>query len=191
MARNAEWHLSHAGWRDRIGTWLTNSKPQDLLNSDIFFDAVVVLGDRAMGAALHRDALAAAGKARNFLRLMAMNAADINVPLGWFGRFRLSDGRMDLKRGGILPIFSAARVLALTHGLEARSTPERLEGARGKNDVPEVIIDNLIEAHRILLGAILHQQLVDIELGIALSNRVAPGDCRRPHANASAGRWSR
>ena len=176
MARNPEWHLSQAGWRDRIGTWLTRSRPQDVLNSDIFFDAVVVHGEPAMGEALHRDALAAAGKARNFLRLMAMNAADVAVPLGWFGRFRLSEGRMDLKKGGIMPIFSAARVLALTHGLEARSTPERLEGARGVKDVPEAVIDNLIEAHRILLGAILRQQLADIELGLALSNRVAPGD---------------
>jgi DNA polymerase-3 subunit epsilon/CBS domain-containing protein len=176
MAKNPEWRMSEARWRTHVGRWISRSEPGDILNSDIFFDAVTVHGDRDMGEALRRDAMAAAASSRNFLKLMAINAAEADVPLGWFGRFRLSGGRMDLKKGGILPIFSAARVLALTNAIPARSTPERLEAARGRKGVPDALIDNLIEAHRILLGAILHQQLVDIELGVPLSNRVAPSD---------------
>ena len=36
------------------------------------------------------------------------------------------------------------------------------------------VFDNLIEAHRIILRAILKQQLYDLDHGIALSNKVAP-----------------
>ena len=40
--------------------------------------------------------------------------------------------------------------------------------------IPGEIVDKLVEAHRTLLGAILTQQLVDIENGLDPSNRVDP-----------------
>jgi DNA polymerase-3 subunit epsilon/CBS domain-containing protein len=102
------------------------------------------------------------------------------VELNWRGRPRLESGRIDLKKGGLLPIFSAARVAALTHGIAARSTPERLEAVRALEILDGAVIGRLVEAHRILLGAILRQQLRDILAGVALSNRVAPGEME-PH----------
>jgi CBS domain-containing protein len=75
-----------------------------------------------------------------------------------------------------MPIFSAARVLALQHGVTARATPERLAAVRGKGDAGAGLVDRLTDAHRILLGAILEQQLRDLEAGVKLSNRVAPHD---------------
>jgi signal-transduction protein with cAMP-binding, CBS, and nucleotidyltransferase domain len=60
--------------------------------------------------------------------------------------------------------------------VKARSTPERLAAVSGKGDADPALIDSLTEAHRILLGAILEQQLHDLEVGIKPSNRVAPGD---------------
>ena len=106
--------------------------------------------------------------------MLTLNAVNFQVPLGWFGRMRLEAGRIDLKKGGILPIFSTARVLALQHGLRQRSTPERLSGVRDKVEAGDRIIDNLIDAHRILMAAILAQQLRDLETGITLSNKVDP-----------------
>ena len=65
------------------------------------------------------------------------------------------------------------------HGIEERSTPGRLNAMRAilksEGQAGEVAIDNLIDAHHILLGAILRQQLVDLEDGTKLSNRVAVG----------------
>ena len=83
---------------------------------------------------------------------------------------------MDLKRGGILPIFSAARVLALRHGLSVRSTAARLEALRGHVDIPQRQLEQILEAHRILLGVILNQQLLDIQRGTPPSSRVDPKD---------------
>ena len=80
--------------------------------------------------------------------------------MGWFGRLQLDKGRVDLKMGGIMPIFSATRVLALRHRIPVRSTPERLEAAREFTCLTRAqTIGNLIDAHRVLLGAILEQQL--------------------------------
>ncbi|WP_299395997.1 putative nucleotidyltransferase substrate binding domain-containing protein [Pelagibius sp.] len=176
MAANAEWRMDLAGWRDTVGTWITRSKPEDMLNCDIFFDAVPVHGAAELAERLHDEALEAAKGSRSFLRLLALKAGQLEAPVGWFGRLKLDHGRVDLKKGGIMPIFSAARVIALQHGIAKRSTPERLEAARGLDLVPARTIDNLIEAHRILLDLILRQQLRDIDQGLPLSNRVAPGE---------------
>ena len=72
---------------------------------------------------------------------------------------KLTDGRIDLKLGGIMPIFSTARVVALAHGIDARNTPLRLEAAKALDLVSPETIDNLIEAHRVLLTQILKQHL--------------------------------
>jgi len=176
MASNAAWRMDFAGWRATIGSWITQSRPEDILNCDIFFDAVPVYGDFAMAEELLAEAREAAKGAKNFLKLLVLNAADFPTPVGWFGRLKRVDGRIDLKGGGIMPIFSAARVVALEHGIAARATPERLRAAAELGVVPSRKIDNLIEAHRILLGLILRQQLTDIDQGVALSNKVANGE---------------
>jgi DNA polymerase-3 subunit epsilon/CBS domain-containing protein len=166
--------MSLADWQANIRRWISRVRPEDILSTDIFFDAVPVHGASKLGEGIRDEALALAAQARNFLTHMAVNAADFDLPLGWFGRFKLDDGRMDLKKGGIMPVFSAARVLAIKHGVAARSTPERLTLVRGKEDAHPTLIDNLIEAHKVLLGAILRQQLIDLEHGVPPSNEVAP-----------------
>ncbi|NMM46689.1 CBS domain-containing protein [Rhodospirillaceae bacterium KN72] len=176
MAMNAAWRKDVAGWRATIGSWIGKSRPEDLLNCDIFFDALPVHGNSALSEAVRKDALSAARSARPFQRFLALNAGRFNSQIGWFGRLKTEDGRIDLKLNGILPIISTARVVALQHGLDLRGTPERLSAARDLGLAKDRTIDNLIEAHGILLNRILRQQLRDLDQGVALSNRVTPGD---------------
>lgn len=151
---------------------MQKSRPEDLMNCDIFFDAMPVYGSEHLAQQLHRDAIERAREQRIFLKNMSIKAAEFKSPLGFLGRISAKDGRVDLKIGGIMPIFSAARVVALEHGISERATPARLAAAREK-DVPGAhLIDSLIDAHKILLNMILRQQLRDIEAGIDLSNTV-------------------
>ena len=176
MASNATWRKDLACWRETVRSWITRNRPEDLLNCDIFFDAVWVHGDRALAEALHEEAVEMARGARTFLRFLALNASSFEVPVGWFGRLQLDRGRVDIKKGGIMTIFSAARVAALEHGLMQRATPQRLEALRALGVVSPGTIDNLIEAHKVLLDLILRQQLRDIDHGLPLSNKVAPAE---------------
>ena len=176
MAGNAAWCKSARQWREQVSHWLSRPAPQDILNADIFFDAMPVYGEQALAVDLRADAIAAASGSTVFLQLMSLNAAKVQAPINWLGRFKLDeDGRVDLKRHGIMPIFSAARVLALRHRVPHHATASRLHALRGRPDVPDDCVDGLLEAHQILLRQILLQQLADIEHGIPLSNRVDPG----------------
>ena len=152
MAGNPAWCKSAGQWRKQVAHWLSRAEPQDILNADIFFDALPVHGDHGLVDDLRRDAISAASRTMVFLQLMDMSAAKARPPVNWLGRFSLEeDGRMDLKMHGIMPIFSAARVLALRHALAEHSTAARLNALRGKPGVLEERIDGLLEAHQIIL----------------------------------------
>ncbi len=174
MASNPAWRKPLAAWRQTVRSWIERSRAEDLLNCDIFFDAQAVLGAADLADSLRAEALELARHAPTFHQQLALKAGRFDTPLGLFGRFRTEGGRVDLKIGGIMPIFSTARVVALREGVAARTTPKRLAAARGAATVADETLDNLVEAHRILLTLILDQQLRDIEDGVALSNRADP-----------------
>jgi DNA polymerase-3 subunit epsilon/CBS domain-containing protein len=175
MARNAAWRHSLAGWTALVDHWVRRQRPEDLLDVDIFFDLLPVHGDAALGEAVRAHALAAGRAAPDFLKLLATQAAGARAPLTLFGRIRTDEaGRVDVKKSGLLPLFTAARVLAIRHGLDARSTPDRLRGVAAKGIGAAADIEAIIAAHRILLEAGLRQQLLDAEAGVTLSPLVAP-----------------
>ena len=180
MARNPEWRMDLDRWRAKVGGWIGRSLPEDVLNCDIFFDGAPVYGDAGLGEALHAEALEMAAGARAFQVALRANAVDFKSPLGMFGRFRLDKGRLDAKRHGIMPIFSTARILAIQHGIGDRSTPARLNAAGALAGGNREAVGNLVEAHRILLGEILAQQLRDIGRGIPHGNSVAPKEMSAP-----------
>jgi DNA polymerase-3 subunit epsilon/CBS domain-containing protein len=174
MASNAAWRMDAAQWRKTVAAWLADSKPENILNADIFFDGRPVHGRLELGDALMQDALEAAGRSLSFLSALSARAADFETPIGWFGRFKLEDGRVDLKQGGLMALFSTARILALRYGIAQRSTRDRFLAARDHLDQGKVAISDLIEAHRIILATILGQQLQDLDEGIPLSSRIRP-----------------
>ena len=174
MARNPKWRKSAASWRAQLADWLSRADPQDILNADIFFDAIPVFGDDTLAEELLKDSVAAASQTPGFLHLMAVNGVPVENLLGWFGRLRTDErGQIDLKLNGLMPIFSGARILALKHQIYERSTAGRLKAVRNMPGMQETLIDHLLEAHGILLNQILEQQLRDIDRGLKPSNKVA------------------
>ncbi len=176
MASNPDWRMNKKLWRENIEHWITRSNPQDIMNSDIFFDAASVCGDETLLAEIEHDALIAASKSRNFIKLLSMNAAKFPSILRWFGKFKTDNGRIELKRAGLMPVFSTARVLAIKHRIAANSTPGRLNAVKEKEPDQSHTLENLKESHRIFLGLILKQQLRDLDAGIYLSNSIAPSN---------------
>jgi DNA polymerase-3 subunit epsilon/CBS domain-containing protein len=172
MARNPQWRGSVETWRKRVESWVRQSRPEDLMSVDIFFDLRAVHGDVRLANDLMEDAYRLGSEATEFAKLLAAANAGFTSPLGLFGRFRTEDGRVDLKMGGLFPIVSAARVLAIRHNVVRRATPDRIEGLRALGIGGDADLDRLSEAHRVIVRRILAQQVVDMEAGIPPSNKV-------------------
>ena len=175
MARNSAWRGSLATWKHRIDGWVGSAGGDDLLNVDIFFDQRPVYGDLQLGAELFDHAYAVAGRNPPFAKLMGEKLFSGQSPFTLLGGVRTTEGRIDLKLHGLFPIVTAARSLAIRHDIRRRSTSDRLEGLieRGLGNAEE--ISGLVAAHRVFVALMLDQQSVDLETGIAVSNKVATG----------------
>lgn len=173
MAREPAWRGSIETWASRIAGWLARSSPEDLLSVDIFFDAKAVHGDVRLARSVIAEAHAEASRAPHFVKLLAEANWRPPSAFGLFGGFRTDgNGRVDLKRAALLSIVSFARVLAMRHGIEERSTQERLQRLEsmkkgGAHDLAEARA-----AHKAVLAAILAQQIRDIHAGLPPGNAV-------------------
>jgi CBS domain-containing protein len=173
MASNANWRGSVATWHARIVEWIGRSRPTDLLAVDIFFDMRGVHGSLGLADALWRHGFEAAKGKVEFAKLLAEASGHVENAVGFFGGFRTSHGRVDVKRSGLFGVVSSARVLAIRHHVLERATPARLLGVRELGLGSDSEIDALIEAHAVFLEFILSQQLEDIHDGRAATNSVA------------------
>ncbi|MGE0153324.1 MAG: DUF294 nucleotidyltransferase-like domain-containing protein [Reyranellaceae bacterium] len=174
MARNRAFRRSESEWRAEIERWIRRPEGEALLNVDIFFDAMAVAGDAAIAERLAAFARVAASQALPFLRLLAEAGTAHRPPLGLFGRLKLEDGRLDLKRGGLLPIVAAARVMALKMAAADTGTDQRLAAAAAGGRIGADNAAGLALARRIIARTILGQQLADIDAGRPPGNRIDP-----------------
>lgn len=172
MAKNEEWRGSLDLWRERISQWMRRSRPQDLLNIDIFFDLVPVHGERRLGEILLKDAYAYGHADAAFPLVLGERLANLPTPFTLFGRLRIEEGRIDLKRYALFPLVSAARALSIRHNILARSTRARLEGLIERQIGNETAIRRVLAAHELVLSLMLAQQGLDRHQGVPLSNGV-------------------
>jgi len=179
MAANAPWRGTPEGWRERISEWLTRGRPEDLLNLDIFFDLMPAAGEARLARSLHADAVRAASTALPFIGLMSAAVQALAPRLSLLGRLPAEQGRVDLKRDGLLPLVSLARTLSLRIGSSARSTPARLQEAAAAGRLAAGDAGALVELHGELLTLVLEQQLRDMDAGIVPSSRVATREVER------------
>lgn len=175
MAKNTAWRGAQGQWRARVTEWIGRHTPEALLNVDIFYDLQPVYGALRLGEALRFEALAAARSSPLFLRQLAEQTAQLHPALGFFGQLKTDDdGRIDLKLGGLLPLVSAARLMALKLGAAETGTADRLRAVGRAGLIGESDITGLTAAHALLLETILRQQIADLDAGRAPGSRVDP-----------------
>ncbi len=173
MASNADWRGSVATWQARVAEWISRSRPQDLLAVDIFFDMRGVHGQLSLADSLWRQAYDAADGQVEFAKLLVEASGPVERGIGFFGRIRRHNGRINLKRTGLFGIVSMARALSIRYHVLERATAARLTAIRALDVGGDQDIDALIEAQATFQSLILAQQLADIETGKPATNAVA------------------
>lgn len=172
MARNPEWRGSLTTWRHRVRDWVQRSRPRDLLHVDIFFDLRAAHGDPQLARELMEESYEIGHEVKAFAKLLAETVADFRPPLNFLGGFKTENGRIDLKRGGLMLIVSCARVLAIRHKIMHRATQHRLRSARALDIGGDADLEHMIDAHGLILDHVLRQQLIDMEDGKPVSNKL-------------------
>lgn len=172
MARNAEWRGSLATWKSRVDDWVRRSRPQDLLNVDIFFDSMPVHGDLALGGSIFTYAYARGHEAVAFAKLLGETLANVPNPFSLFGHLKAEGNSLDLKMHGLFPVAAFARTLAIRHNIATHSTRARIEGLIERGIGPEDDLTRLLDAHSLCMAIVLDSQSRDISAGRKASNHV-------------------
>lgn len=166
--------LTLGEWRERFAHWIAHGAPQDLLNASIYFDLRPLAGRLELAEALQAGVLESARRTPRFLKQLALNALSHGAPLNWLGAIGTDEaGTVDLKLQGSALFVDAARVYALSQGVAATNTRERLAAAGARLGVAPAEYEAWIGAFEFLLMLRLRIQLEDAERP-AGPNRLAP-----------------
>jgi CBS domain-containing protein len=113
-----------------------------------------------------------------FLAHMVSNALKLRPPLGLFGRISTIHtgehaGTVDLKHNGIAPIVDLARIYALTGGIAAVNTHDRLARAAESGEVSTQSARDLRDALEFLATLRIAHQMRQTQQGVPLDNYLA------------------
>jgi CBS domain-containing protein len=168
MATN--WCRPLSAWVALFRGWIERPEPRALIEALNFFDFRVAHGSLDLGVL--DDILVKAGREQVFMAHLARASLGLTPPLGAFRHIRATEEGVDLKKGGLAPIVSLARLYALEAGCTGRSTLERLEGAAHAGSLSREGADTLAEGFRFLLGLRLREQLRALRAGDTVTNHV-------------------
>lgn len=166
-----KWRHTLSEWVQFFRGWIDTPEPQAVLEAAIFFDFRPIYGQLSLEPL--EQLLQGASQQHIFLAHMARAALNFPPPLGLFGRIRAEDGQIDLKKAGVSPIVTLARLYALEVSATARSTLARLEAAAQVGVLSQDGAETLAETYHFVLRLRLKEQLRAYRAGLPLTNQVA------------------
>lgn len=186
MAMTERWRQPLQQWRRYFRQWIDQPESMALMLCSVFFDLRAIDGDAALLEQLRQEELARAQDSKLFLGLMVRNALSQHPALGWLGGLRVirkgqHAGCIDLKHNAIAPMVDLARIYALSGGLPAVNTRERLEqaGALDGGELSPSAARDLRDALEIVSDLRLAYQTRQIQAGKSPDNFLPVGQLSR------------
>ena len=178
VASNRLWRMSRSAWIDTFRACLGQPDESHLIRASVAFDFRHVFGGLDVTpplVAVLRDAK----RYPDFVRRLARTATDFKPPLGFRGSLVLDrdgggSGRLDIKRGGLLPIANLARFHALAAGVTISATLDRLVTAEEIGALDAESAQSLREAFEISTHVRLQHHAARIEAGESIDDLVDP-----------------
>ena len=174
LARSPRWRMSERGWRDELQACLDHPDRSHLVRAAVAFDFRHVGGGLEIVPSLV-EVLRSARQYPDFIGRLARTVTDWPVPLKRRGRFDTDDqGRIDLKKGGALPVANLARFYAISSGITTSGTLARLVAAEDTGHLDPAQATNLREAFSLVARIRLEHHAACLRDGGPLDNLIDP-----------------
>ncbi len=178
MAMTDKWRQPRQQWAQYFSNWIDRPEPMALMLTCVFFDLRAIHGKAELLDTLRADVLRRTKGNSLFLAHMVSNALKHRPPLGMFGNISLirggeHAGTIDLKHTGIVPIVDLARVYALSNGVGAVNTQDRLEASGQSGEISAKGARDLRDALEFLAGVRIAHQARQMQHGLAPDNFLA------------------
>lgn len=179
-ADNPLFSRSRAAWVAAARTWITEPTRQGaLLLSSMAADSRPIT-EVTIGRAV-TDVIRKTTRSSDYLEALLSFAISTRPPAGFIRDFVVEHsgehrGGLNLKSGGLRPIASLARWLAIAMGDVRGSTPDRLNRAAAAGLLTVDEAETLTGAFRDIYELLLRQEVAAIRSGQPVSNWLAPHD---------------
>ncbi len=180
LAGQPLWRMSKAAWIQTFNECLNEPDESHLIRATVAFDFRAAAGGLAVGPDL-TEQMRAAPRHPAFMRLMARSASGFAVALGFRGQLATGrdgdpEGRLDLKRGGIIPVVNLVRFHALAHGVTVSPTLDRIEAVARVGGLEASAAAALSEAFGVITRIRFEHHADAIAAGLPPDNLIDPGE---------------
>jgi CBS domain-containing protein len=178
LAGKRLWRMSKDGWLRTFGECLTEPDESHLIRASVAFDFRPAAGGLLLVSEL-TEYIRDARRHPQFMRLLARTANGYPVALGFRGQLatgREGDppDRLDLKRGGIIPLVNLVRFHALAHGVTISPTIDRIEAVANMGGLERDVADGLGEAWSVITRLRFEHHAAQIAEGNPPDNLIDP-----------------
>jgi CBS domain-containing protein len=131
MVTSPTWRGTGGEWSARLQAWLANPAERGPWQYGLILDFRPLVGPEDQAIALRQELWEYIRTRPLVLRLLADELAGYRIPLTMWGNFVLIkkgpfQGGLDIKKSGLVRLGTAARILALKHGLTRHHTLDRV-----------------------------------------------------------------
>ncbi|NDY70560.1 hypothetical protein DO021_02595 [Desulfobacter hydrogenophilus] len=152
MAKNPKYTLSLSDWKKQFTSWINTPKPQNILDTTVFFDFRCIYGDNFFTDELRKHINLLIDKKAVFVYLLAQTVIRYKSPLNMFGNIAGGDNEtFDIKKI-LLPIVTFIKVFSLQGKIAETNTLRRLEQLLNQNVVQKPMYEELTQAYNFLMG---------------------------------------
>ncbi|HTU96090.1 MAG TPA: putative nucleotidyltransferase substrate binding domain-containing protein [Solirubrobacteraceae bacterium] len=175
MARDRRWRMSKPDWLRTFDECLTQPDESHLVRATVAFDFRPATGGLDVVGELTAR-IRAARDYPQFMRLLARSAAGFPVAIGFRGQLSTDgDGRLDLKKGAIIPIVNLVRYHAIAAGVTISPTLDRIDAAAMTGTLDDDEARGLAEAFEVISAARFEHHAKLIADGRPADNLIEPG----------------
>jgi CBS domain-containing protein len=175
MARDPRWRMSKGRWLATFDECLAQPDESHLVRATVAFDFRATAGGLDVAAELTAR-IRTAREHPSFMRLIARAAAGFPVALGFRGQLAVADdGRLDVKRGALIPLANVVRYHALASGITTSPTLDRIEALAAVGGLPADEAAALREAFEVIARTRFDHHARLIAAGEPPDNLIDPG----------------
>jgi CBS domain-containing protein len=178
LARNRQWRMSKGDWLKTFDDVLREPDESHLIRATVSFDFRSSAGGLTVAPEL-TDRMRAARSHPQFMRLMARTATGYPVALGFRGQLAAGHngdppGKLDVKRGAIIPLVNLVRFHALAGGVTISNTVDRIEAAASVGALERGAAEGLREAFGVINGIRFEHHAAQVLAGLTTDNLLDP-----------------
>ncbi len=178
LAGNRQWRMSTRDWLKTFDESMREPDESHLIRATVSFDFRSAAGGLSVAPEL-TERMRAARHHPQFMRLMARTATGYPVALSFRGHLATGQqgdppGRLDVKRGAIIPLVNLVRFHALASGVTISGTLDRIEAAASVGVLDRGMADGLSEAFEVINRIRFEHHAAQVQAGLTPDNLLDP-----------------